>query len=124
MANLRRSLVINFFSTSGATLMKFVVSVLLARILSPSEIGVFSMTVVFDGIAQIFRDFGVAAYLQREHELTPDKIRSATAVAFGPTRKLSNSARSCRRTPSGSCFTRPRCAQTRAAGSARRNPLR
>ncbi|MGX9217140.1 oligosaccharide flippase family protein [Massilia varians] len=82
MADLRRSLVINFFSSSGATLMRFVVSILLARILSPAEIGVYSMTVVFVNLAHVFRDFGVSTYLQREPELTPDKIRSATGVVF------------------------------------------
>ncbi|KFC66168.1 oligosaccharide flippase family protein [Massilia sp. LC238] len=82
MADLRRSLVINFFSSSGATLMRFVVSILLARILSPAEIGVYSMTVVFVNLAGVFRDFGVSTYLQREPDLTPDKIRSATGVVF------------------------------------------
>lgn len=82
MADLRRSLIINFFSSSGAAFMRFVVSVLLARILSPSEIGVYSMTVVFVNLAHVFRDFGVSTYLQREPELTPDKIRSATGVVF------------------------------------------
>jgi O-antigen/teichoic acid export membrane protein len=82
MANLRRSLVINFFSSSGAAFLQFIVSVLLARILSPSEIGVYSMTVVFVNLAHVFRDFGVSQYLQREAELTPDKIRSATGVVF------------------------------------------
>ncbi len=82
MANLRRSLIINFFSSTGSTLMKFAVSVILARILSPGEIGVFSMTVVFVNIAHIFRDFGVATYLQREPDLTTDKLRSAMGVAF------------------------------------------
>lgn len=82
MADLRRSLVINFISSSGATLLQFVVSVLLARILSPSEIGVYSMTMVFVNLAHVFRDFGVNAYLQREAELTPDKLRSASGVAF------------------------------------------
>lgn len=82
MANLRRSLIINFFSSSGAAFMQFVVSVLLARILSPSEIGVYSMTVVFVNLAHVFRDFGVTSYLQREAELTPAKIRSATGVVF------------------------------------------
>lgn len=82
MANLRRSLIINFFSSSGATILKFVVSVLLARILSPSEIGVYSMTLVFVNFAQVFRDFGVTQYLQREAELTPEKLRAATGVAF------------------------------------------
>jgi O-antigen/teichoic acid export membrane protein len=82
MVNLRRSLVINFFSSSGATLVQFVVSILLARMLSPSEIGVFSMTVVFVNIAHIFRDFGVGTYLQREPVLTEDKMRAATGVLF------------------------------------------
>lgn len=82
MADLRRSLVINFFSSSGAALLQFIVSVMLARMLSPSEIGVFSMTVVFVNLAHVFRDFGVSTYLQREPNLTPDKIRSATGVVF------------------------------------------
>lgn len=82
MANLRRSLIINFFSSSGATMLKFVVSVLLARILSPSEIGVYSMTVVFVNFAGVFRDFGVSGYLQREPNLTPDKLRSASGVVL------------------------------------------
>ena len=82
MVNLRRSLVINFFSSSGAALLQFIVSVLLARMLSPSEIGVYSMTVVFVNLAHVFRDFGVSTYLQRESVLTPDKIRSATGVVF------------------------------------------
>ena len=82
MADLRRSLVINFFSSSGAAFLQFVVSVLLARILTPSEIGVYSMTVVFVNLAHVFRDFGVTSYLQRENDLTPAKIRSAIGVVF------------------------------------------
>jgi len=82
MANLRRSLIINFFSSSGATLVQFIVSVLLARMLSPSEIGVYSMTAVFVNIAHMFRDFGVANYVQHETDLTPTKIRSALGVMY------------------------------------------
>lgn len=82
MADLRRSLVINFFATSGTKVLQFIVSILLARILSPSEIGIYSMTVVFVNFAQVFRDFGVSYYLQREPDLDNDKIRSATGVVF------------------------------------------
>jgi len=82
MADLRRSLVINFLSSSGATFLQFVVSILLARILSPSEIGIYSMTMVFVNLAHVFRDFGVTSYLQREPELTVDKLRAASGVAF------------------------------------------
>lgn len=82
MADLRRSLVINFFSTSGASFLQFIVSVILARILTPSEIGIYSMTVVLVNLAHVFRDFGVTSYIQREKELTSDKIRSVNGVAI------------------------------------------
>jgi O-antigen/teichoic acid export membrane protein len=82
MADLRRSLVINFFSTSGAALLQFIVSIILARILSPSEIGIYSMTAVVVNLGHVFRDFGVTNYIQREKELTPDKLRSVTGVVF------------------------------------------
>jgi O-antigen/teichoic acid export membrane protein len=82
VAYLRRSLIINFFSSSGAALLQFLVSLVVARLLRPEEIGVFSMTVVFVNIAHIFRDFGIAAYVQREPELTRDKMRSAIGMMF------------------------------------------
>jgi O-antigen/teichoic acid export membrane protein len=75
-------MVINFLSTSGSTLLQFIVSLVLARILSPSEIGVYSMTVVVVNLAHVFRDFGVSTYLQREKELTQEKLRAATGVLF------------------------------------------
>jgi O-antigen/teichoic acid export membrane protein len=82
MADLRRSLVITFFASSGSTIIHFVVSLILARLLLPSEIGVFSMTVVFVNIAHVFRDFGVGSYLLREPDLTNEKIRAAIGVLF------------------------------------------
>ena len=82
MSKFRRSLVITFFSSTGATVAQFLVSLALARILSPSEIGVFSITVVFVNIAHIFRDFGVTTYLQREATLTPEKISASIGVLF------------------------------------------
>ena len=82
MSKFRRSLIITFFSSTGATIAQFIVSLILARMLSPSEIGVFSITVVFVNIAHIFREFGVGTYLQREVDLTPEKIRAAIGVLF------------------------------------------
>jgi O-antigen/teichoic acid export membrane protein len=85
MTKLRRSLVINFLTSSGASLLQFITSIFLARLLSPSEIGVYSMAMVFVTIAHMFRDFGVPSYLQREPDLTPEKIRSAIGVMFAAT---------------------------------------
>ena len=78
--NVRKSLLIVFFSSNGATAINFLVSIVLARLLTPAEIGVFSIAAVLTVIAHMFRDFGVGAYIQREKNLTPEKIRAASGV--------------------------------------------
>ena len=82
MVNIRRSLFITFFSSTGLTVIQFSVNLFLARLLSPAEIGVYSMTIVLINIAHIFQDFGVGSYLQREKDLTPEKLRAASGVIF------------------------------------------
>jgi len=81
----RRAIMINFVSSSGATIVHFFVTLLLARLLTPSDIGIYSITVVFVNIANIFRDFGVGSYIQSEKNLTNDKIRSAMGIMFSST---------------------------------------
>lgn len=82
MGSFRKSLAVNFASSSGATAVQFVVSLVVARILSPAEIGIYSIAVVLVNIAHVFRDFGVSTYLQREDELSEGKVRSAIGVAY------------------------------------------
>lgn len=77
---LRRSVAITFFSTNANTIIQFGVTVVLSRLLTPAEVGIFSITIVVTGIAAIFRDFGVSSYIQREKELTPEKIRAALGL--------------------------------------------
>lgn len=62
--------------------MQFLVSLVIARILTPAEIGIYSIAVVLVNIAHVFRDFGVSTYLQREDDLTEGKVRSAVGVAY------------------------------------------
>lgn len=54
----------------------------MARLLSPSEIGVYSITAVLVSFTQVFRDFGVVAYIKRQKDLTPEILQSATGVLF------------------------------------------
>ncbi|SNS81684.1 Membrane protein involved in the export of O-antigen and teichoic acid [Noviherbaspirillum humi] len=82
MASIRKSLSIHLLSNTGSIAIQFLVSLLLARLLTPSEIGIFSITVVFVNIAHIFREFGVSTYLQREPELSPEKVQAATTVVL------------------------------------------
>lgn len=80
MLNLRRSIFITFFSTNMATAIQFGVTIILSRLLTPAEVGIFSITLVFINLIAVFRDFGVTSYLQQEKDLTSDKARSALGL--------------------------------------------
>lgn len=82
MSDIRRSLFITFFSSNASTVVMFGVTLVLARLLSPAEIGIFSITVVFIGLAAVFREFGITSYLQREKDLTPAKKASALGLSI------------------------------------------
>ncbi|MBT3067049.1 oligosaccharide flippase family protein [Rhodoferax sp. U11-2br] len=77
---LRRALFITFFSSNAANAVQFAVVVVLSRLLTPAEVGIYSITAVFVAITIVFRDFGVSTYLQREKDLTPEKTRSALGL--------------------------------------------
>ncbi|HEX2829533.1 MAG TPA: oligosaccharide flippase family protein [Burkholderiales bacterium] len=80
MLHLRQKLAIQFLSSNFATVTNFIVSIVLARLLSPSEIGIFSITAVVVNFSHVFRDFGVAAFIKRQKHLTPDMLRAALGV--------------------------------------------
>ena len=80
MTSLRQSLALTFLSSNGATAIQFVVTVVLARLLNPDEVGIYSVTAVMVSIAHLFRDFGVASYLQQEKDLTREKVGAAFGV--------------------------------------------
>jgi len=82
MPNLRKSLGITFLASNGATVINFLVTIVLARLLTPADIGIFSIAYVLVSVAHIFRDFGVTTYLVQEKDLTPEKIRSISGVLF------------------------------------------
>lgn len=63
-------------------LIGFVGIMLIARLLTPAEIGVYSVASAVTGIAQMMRDFGVGNYLIQERELTKERIRTALTVAI------------------------------------------
>jgi O-antigen/teichoic acid export membrane protein/peptidoglycan/xylan/chitin deacetylase (PgdA/CDA1 family) len=61
---------------------QFVSVLLLARLLSPEEIGTFSIAAFLMSMLHVFRDFGVAQYIISERELTRDKMRAAAGVSI------------------------------------------
>jgi O-antigen/teichoic acid export membrane protein len=82
MSLVRNSLYVSFVENYTITLFQFVSSIIIARILSPAEIGVFSIAVLLSGLAGTVRDFGVTQYLIQEKDLTDDKVRAAMALSL------------------------------------------
>ena len=61
----------------GAT---FAMTVILTRILSPREIGMFAIGAAVSGALQALAAFGVGTYVVREHELTPTILSTAFTI--------------------------------------------
>lgn len=54
----------------------------LARLLTPLQVGIFSLCSAVTTVAGILRDFGISEYLVQEKNLTRDKLRAAFGIAI------------------------------------------
>lgn len=79
---IRRSLWISLASSNGVTLLNFLASLLIARLLSPAQIGLFSIAAVMLGLAGMLREFGVSSYLIHAPILSRSVLGSAQGVAI------------------------------------------
>ena len=82
VVTLRKALLINFAQNYGIIALQFTGSIILARLLSPGEIGIFSVASALIALAQAVRDFGVGQYIIQERELTQDRLRAAFSVSL------------------------------------------
>ena len=49
----------------------------MARLLTPADIGIYTVAAVFVGLGHLLREFGINQYVVQEKDLTPDRIRAA-----------------------------------------------
>lgn len=80
--SIRKSILITFAEKYATLAISFVGIMFIARLLTPKEIGIYSVASAVTGIAQMLRDFGVGNYLIQERELTRDRIRSALSITL------------------------------------------
>ncbi len=80
--SLRKSLLVSFTQSYFQMGLLFITSLFIARLLTPAELGVFSVATVLINVAHTVRDFGVANYLVQEQELSDARIRAARTLAF------------------------------------------
>lgn len=82
MSGVRSALLFSFAERYALIVINLASNLLIARLLTPSEIGVYSVTLAVMSIAQVLRDFGVASYLIQEKDLTDDHVRTALGVTL------------------------------------------
>ena len=79
----RKSLFFSFLDRYAGLLISVASSMVIARLLTPTEIGVFSVTMVLLAFAGTVRDMGAGQYLVQERTLTTERIRAVWAVQLG-----------------------------------------
>jgi O-antigen/teichoic acid export membrane protein len=79
----RRALLFSFLDRYASLVLTIATSMVIARLLTPGDIGVYSVTMVFIMFIASMRDLGAGQYLVQETELTPQRIQSAWAVLLG-----------------------------------------
>lgn len=77
MTTIRRSLAYTIADSYLALPLQIIGTMIISRILSPSELGIFAVAAAFAALASNFRDFGVAEYLIQEKELREEHIRAS-----------------------------------------------
>lgn len=82
MSGVRSALLFSFAERYALIAINLASNLLIARLLTPDQIGVYSVTLAVMSIAQVLRDFGVASYLIQEKDLTDDHIRTALGVTL------------------------------------------
>lgn len=83
MSTTRKALAFSYLDRYASLVVFIVTSMIIARLLTPAQVGVFSITMVMIGFVAPFRDLGASQYLIHEKELTDDRIRSVWAVQLG-----------------------------------------
>lgn len=82
MSRIRKALLHSSISQYGVKLIGLVTMMVVARLLTPEELGVFAIA---SGIVMLLSEFkllGAADYLIRERELSEDKIRRALGLTI------------------------------------------
>lgn len=62
--------------------MQFVSVMVLARLLTPEDIGIYTIGLAIIGIAHMIRDFGIGKYIVQEKRLTREKVATALGLTI------------------------------------------
>jgi O-antigen/teichoic acid export membrane protein len=81
--SVRKALTFAFVDRYASLIVTLGASMVLARLLTPADVAVFSIATVLLGFLASVRDLGAGQYLVRERELDGDRIRAVWTVQLG-----------------------------------------
>ncbi len=79
---IRRSFAFSAVERYASIAVSFVTSIILSRLLTPQDFGIFSIAMSFVILADIFREFGTGNYLVQVKQLTDQHLRTAFTTLF------------------------------------------
>lgn len=79
----RKALALSFLDRYSGLVIHTASSMVIARLLTPSEIGIYSVTMVLLGFIATFRDLGAGQYLVQNKELSEERMRATWSVQLG-----------------------------------------
>ncbi len=82
MTTVRRALAFSIVERYLLIVLALASNIILARLLTPEQIGIYSVSLAVIGIAQVMRDFGIGNFLIQERNLTDDHIRTAFGLSL------------------------------------------
>lgn len=81
--SVRRALLFSLLDRNASLIVGIASTMILARLLTPADIGVYSVTIALMSFVTAWRDFGAGQYLVQARELTPDSIRAVWTLQLG-----------------------------------------
>ncbi|RVT53466.1 lipopolysaccharide biosynthesis protein [Rubrivivax albus] len=82
MTSVRKALALSFLERYLSILLALASNMILARLLTPHEIGQYSVTLAVLGVAHVLRDFGIGSYLIQAPEVDDSQIGTAFGVSL------------------------------------------
>jgi O-antigen/teichoic acid export membrane protein len=74
---IRRSIAFSVVERYASIAIGFVATIILSRLLTPKDFGIYSIAMSFVFLADIFRDFGTGNYLVQARQLTDQQLKTA-----------------------------------------------
>lgn len=82
MSAIKKKMGIAFLTQYAEMILQFAGLMILARIITSEQVGIYSVAAFLMSLLHVFRDFGVAKYIIQAPTLSTERIRSALGVAI------------------------------------------